>query len=446
MMVVMRLNFLSKSRGITNLCSRIGTILSRFGISSSKFAKLLYIYNDITKSLGCVPTFPITAVILKRHPDLIKKLSENGIDFAIHGYIHTDYRALPLQEQIMHYEKAINVFKMCKVPYTGFRAPFLRTNSDTSEALYQVGFAYDSSQAVYWNVIDRAAYSNAAWQEHDRLLEFYQSQSAPDVMVLPRMNKHILEIPVSIPDDEVMAERLGITDSKQITAIWGAVLQRAYEHGELFTLQLHPERIRYCGEALRNTVKLAQSLNPPVWITTLGQIAGWWKEKEEFKFEIVPRGNSGYGIHARCSGRATVLFKNCKANAESDNWYDGYRTIASRDFVLESPARPVIGLAEDSSPEAVAFLRSEGYVTEVSIEPKNFGLYLNGLAQFGIADEKTLSEKIEKSGAPLLRYWRWPDRSRMALTITGDIDSITLIDFGLRVCENWWQRRRRFEH
>jgi hypothetical protein len=442
----MGLHFLSKSRGLTNLCSRIGTIFSRFGISSGKFAKLLFEYSDITSSLGCVPTFPITAVILKRHPGLIKKLGENGAEFAIHGYIHTDYRELSFQEQLAHYEKAINIFKMYGVPYTGYRAPFLRTNSETTRALIRLEFAYDSSQAAYWNVIGRNGYSDDAWSEHGRLLDFYQPQPAQDFSVLPRSNNGILEIPVSIPDDEVMVERLGIRDARKIGKIWGAVLQRIYDRGELFTLQLHPERIKYCEEALADVVRQARSLNPPVWIATLGQIAGWWQEKERFIFEIEALGNGGYKVHAGCSERATVLFKNCRVNAMADKWCDGYQTIASRDFVLESPVRPVIGLAPNSAPEAVNFLKSEGYIAEKSEQPDKYRLYLGNLVQFSEADKKPLTEKIEGSGAPLLRYWRWPDQTRMALTVTGDIDSITLIDFVLRVCENWWQRRRQGEN
>lgn len=444
--LVMGWQFLSKSRGATNLITRIGTVLSRFGITSRKFARLLNKYCTVTRDLGCVPTFPITAVILKRHPELIKKLSDNGIEFAVHGYIHIDYKTLPLHEQLTHYEKAIDIFETCQVPFTGFRAPFLRTNDETVTALSRLKFAYDSSLAAHWNVIEKAKYSDAAWSEHDRLLEFYQSRSASEVAVLPGFNDGILEIPVTIPDDEVMVDRLGIKDIGEIGKIWKAVLKEVYNRGELFTVQLHPERIAYCEEALAELIKEAKSLNPPVWMATLGEIAAWWQEKERFNFEIEARSKVEYKVHANCSGRATVLIRNCTARAPVEPWLDGYQVISSRDFVLESPVRPVIGLAQDCSPGAVSFLNSEGYITEKSEQPEKFGLYLSNLAQLNEADKKSLSEKIEESGVPLLRYWRWPHKARTALTVTGDIDSITLIDFVLRVYENWCQRRRHFEN
>jgi hypothetical protein len=76
---------------------------------------------------------------------------------------------------------------------------------------------------------------------------------------------------------------------------------------------------------------------------------------------------------------------------------------------------------------------------EQSNHPEDYGFYLNDLTQFTEADEKPLLERIEQSNAPLLRYWRWPHQARSALSITGDIDSITLIDFVLRIFENFFE-------
>ena len=53
--------------------------------------------------------------------------------------------------------------------------------------------------------------------------------------------------------------------------------------------------------------------------------------------------------------------------------------------------------------------------------------------------EKRIVEEIEQSDAPLLRYWRWPDKARSAMSVTGDIDSVTLSDFVLRILENLHQ-------
>jgi hypothetical protein len=46
-----------------------------------------------------------------------------------------------------------------------------------------------------------------------------------------------------------------------------------------------------------------------------------------------------------------------------------------------------------------------------------------------------LVDRIERLDAPLLRFGCWPDGSRAALSITGDIDSVTIQDFFLRILE-----------
>ncbi len=433
--------WLSASRGIGNLFLRITTVLNRFGISAKRFERRLYRYRAVTGDLGCVPTLPVTAVILKRHPGLISKLSREGIEFAIHGYIHVDYGALSPEEQTRHFRKAIATFQSCQIPFAGFRAPYLRSSSKTPEVLSSLGFLYDSSQIIRWDVVEASRYKQEAWREYRKLLDYYQARSAGDYLSLPRLTGDLVEIPVSIPDDEAMVDRLGIVNWKEIAWIWRAILERTYCRGELFTVQLHPERIHLCEEALADILQQAGDLDPPVWTATLAEIARWWKERSQFRLEVSAEGSGHYRVRADCSGRATLLLKNGMANVPAAPWSCGYQSISARDFVIESPARPVVGVALDSSPEAIRFLESEGFVVERSDLPDGYAIHLTDLADFREADEKPLAEEIERSGAPILRYWRWPSRARSALAITGDIDSITIIDFVLRIFETWRQKR-----
>ena len=418
------------------------TVLARFGFSPRRFQQLLDQYCSITHELGCVPTFPITAVVLKRHPKLIRAFWERGIEFAVHGNIHVDYGVISLEEQIKHFQKAINTFKECRLPFVGFRAPFLRVNDQTFHALSNVGFPYDSSCAFHWDVIDKTRYKEESWSEYERVLDFYKSRPAEDYLVLPRLFNGSVEIPVSMPDDEIAVERLGITDEKEVVDIWSAVTEKTYALGELFTIQLHPERIMCCGGALTTVVKLSKQYNPPVWIATLREIAEWWQERSKFVFHIESHDSRKYQVKAECSERATILVKNGKVNVPVGRWFGGYDTITAREFILESPARPLIGVKRNSSKEAISFLQSEGYIVESNDQPENYAIYLDNLEQFARTDEKKLSSKIEQSRAPLIRYWRWPDRARSAMSVTGDIDSITLMDFALRIIENVLENRR----
>jgi hypothetical protein len=124
-------------------------------------------------------------------------------------------------------------------------------------------------------------------------------------------------------------------------------------------------------------------------------------------------------------------------------WAEGYEYVDARDFILKSPVRPAIGVGQNSSSAAVDFLKSEGYIIERSDKTQGYAIYLDNLEQFEENNEKPLSEMLEKSGVPLVRYWRWPDRARSALSISGDIDSLTWIDFVLRIIENWRQNGRK---
>lgn len=436
------LHFFSKSRGIKNLFFRVIVTLRRFGISSKKFIYLLDRYNTITLKLGYRPTFAITAVILQRYPDFIKELNRQGIEFAIHGYLHVDYTIISYDEQNRHFKKAIDAFKSYGIPYVGFRAPFLRINGNTPKVLDSLGFIYDSSLSVKWDVIDLSKQTRQSQDEYKRLLNFYAPRNAEQYLSLPRNKGNLIEIPVSIPDDEVLVDRLGITNAVEISDIWTAILEEVYKRCELFTLQLHPERISYCERALVDVISQAKSLNPPVWIVTLKEICEWWREKEKFDFKICDQGDGKYKVKAVCSERAMPLLKNAKVNVPVSEWFDGYQSIKARDFEIESPKRPVIGVGQNSSPAAVSFLRNEGFIVERSDQPENYGIYFNKLGEFTDSDEKGLCEEISRSNAPLLRYWRWPSQNKSALSITGDIDSMTLIDFALRIFENWRQNFR----
>jgi peptidoglycan/xylan/chitin deacetylase (PgdA/CDA1 family) len=439
----------SASRGTSNFISRIGTIISRFGITSGKFAALLDRYSTLTMQAGCTATLPITAVILRRHPDLIHRFHQKGLEFAIHGYSHIDYRQLSVKEQIEDYRKAIEVFNSCHVAFTGFRAPYLRYNNDTLYALNSLQFPFDSSHSLYWNVMGKSRCAGNNWQEYSNELGYYHSKNALEYLSLPVYSAdrpYLVEIPVSLPDDESLVERLSITDDAGITRAWNAILEESHNRGELFTLQLHPERIGICGTAMSTVVRQARDLRPSVWITTLKEIAAWWKEKDCFQLDIQPGTAGRYHVKAVSSDRATLLVKNCRVSCETAEWARNYRSLRASEFTLESAGPPVIGIGFNVSPRAVRFLQSEGYPVEASNQADKYGIYLNNLSDFSEADKKPLIETIERSGSPLIRFWRWPNGSKSALTITGDIDSITLWDFGLRLLEARQQARRQKYH
>jgi len=428
-------NPLSASRGVRPTFGRIANILYRFGLTSRKMEDKLNKYIGMTEKFNCFPTFAVTAVTLKRHPGLMNDLSERGVELAVHGYVHADHRLIPLERQRIHLRRAADAFETYGIPFKGFRAPYLRTNGSTLEALIELQFAYDSSQTIQWPVIEESKYAGRRLVEYNRLRDFYKPCDAATYLSLPRSINGLLEIPVSIPDDEALVERLGITDEQEITQIWRAMLERTHASGELLVLQLHPERIQSCAGALGAVLEMSRKAKPPVWIAKLGEIAEWWKQRDKFNFEINNEGNGQWRVRANCSDKGTVLMKNCKADAPSTDWADGYTSVDARDFILESRVCPRIGVSPNSSEEAIRFLKGEGFVVEVGAQPESCGIYLGNLKSFNQSDERQISEAIRRSNAPLIRYWRWGEKAKSALAITGDIDAITLVDFVMRLVE-----------
>ncbi|MGD9118976.1 MAG: polysaccharide deacetylase family protein [Dehalococcoidia bacterium] len=412
------------------------TVLSRFGIFSNKYRVLLKKYHELSQELGFSATLPITAVILKRHVRLIKEFQRQGIEFDVHGYIHADYALLPLDYQIKHYKKAIRTFEKHGIHPLGFRAPYLRANVDTLKAVRQVGFQYDSSFPVHWDLIKDDQYSHRCWDEYMNVINYYESEPADKVLVLPRFIHDTLKIPVSLPDDEIIVERLEISNSEEKCKIWEDIVRKSYASGELFTIQLHPERIETCKDALTRAISLARKQDPPIWLASLREINRWWRERSKFTLSITQENEGKYKISAKCSPRGTVVVKNGKVNVPTEEWYEKYRVVSSSEFTIESPKRPAIGVSNTSSTKAILFLQNEGYIVEKSEQPSDYALYLDDLNKFGHEDEKNLVLRIDSSDATLVRCWRWPEKARSAISVTGDIDSITLADFVLRILEN----------
>jgi hypothetical protein len=89
------------------------------------------------------------------------------------------------------------------------------------------------------------------------------------------------------------------------------------------------------------------------------------------------------------------------------------------------------------------FLLEQGYPT-VCCSPEeaaNYSFYLAQTEGLGATREEriqrcsALLDQIEQLDAPLVYFGCWPAGQRAALSITGDIDSITIQDFFLRILE-----------
>ncbi len=116
--------------------------------------RALYSVIESLEPYKAMPTFFIPAVVLERHATLLAEIAEHRAEVGIHGYVHNDYRTLSHSEQYKQTEKAISVFEEKHIPYRGFRNPYLGWTEASLDVFAELGFTYDSNDAVIHDVID----------------------------------------------------------------------------------------------------------------------------------------------------------------------------------------------------------------------------------------------------------------------------------------------------
>ena len=81
----------------------------------------------------------------------------------------------------------------------------------------------------------------------------------------------------------------------------------------------------------------------------------------------------------------------------------------------------------------MAFLREQGYILDSSESATRCGVYLDAAALAGLPSEVQLIDHIEACPSPLIRYWRWPNGAKSVLSVTGDLDALSLLDYASRL-------------
>jgi peptidoglycan/xylan/chitin deacetylase (PgdA/CDA1 family) len=443
-------SFSVKTKGVHTFVRRLWTVFTRFGFSEKRTRRALYSIIESLQRMqtNAVPTFFIPAVVLNRHPKLIARLAAQGIEIGIHGYVHNDYRWLTYAEQYQQTKRAVQVFKQVQISTTGFRNPYLGWTDESHQVFAELGLAYASNDAVLHEVIDLKRLPPLIRRSYEKSLTLFQATACTRYTLRPHFMPWcapaLLSIPVSLPDDEELFDRLRITEQKEVGRIWSSVMQRVYALGGIYTLNLHPERGVLCREALDRLIFTARSQTFPIWITPLAAVAEWWKERSQFRLNITPQSSGSWLIEATCSPRATVLARYLKVvDQPLVPWADGEQRITARRFIVQAQRCPSLGLSPQTSQEVFDFLQEEGYSVArcAPAEAERYAWYLDSIEGLGNTRQErirrcsALLETIEHLEAPLVHFGYWPQGQRAALSITGDIDSVTIQDFFLRILE-----------
>ena len=418
-----------QSRGASGTLSRTRQIASRFGATAAAMTRRLDRYEAITSAHGVQPTWPTTACVLERHPDLLRRYAERGIELALHGLVHGDHAALDHARQHATIARAIELFRRSGIRPTGFRGPYLRYNGATLDVLRALGVRWHSSQAVAFPLVSRECDQRAVTQ-FALALRLYAAVDAQTVAVRPRLRGGLVDIPVAVPDDEILLDRLRLSEP-ELSAEWQHILGLTYEHGDLFTIQLHPERIHELGPALDACLAAARGRTPAIYIARLDDISSWWLRRARFSLRVTPAGAGRVLVSLDADTDATLLVRGLAVASEA--WYGLDRRCQLRTFDVDTERLPAVGVSRRSPPEVASFLAEEGFATWISDDAGRFGAYID------VADpawsERAVLDATVASPGPLVRISRWPNGARSALAVTGDIDALTLRDFVVRSWE-----------
>jgi peptidoglycan/xylan/chitin deacetylase (PgdA/CDA1 family) len=425
--------FSMRHRGAGGAAARARSIVARFGVTADPMEARLRRFDELTARFGVRPSWAITACILDRNRRAISRFVDRGVEFAIHGLVHEDHSLRSADEQRASIGRAAELFRSAGVPFRGFRGPFLRGNSGTDQAVRDLGLLYHSTQPVLFDTTPALGERKA--RAFGRALRhlYGSAVDADRVAVRPALRGGVVHIPVALPDDEIMVERLRLTEEQQ-AAVWLATLDTTWRNGELFTLQLHPERTDECAAALAATLSAARAHRPAVWIATLERIAQWWRRRARTRLEVMPLDEGRYQVRMDGDREATLLVRGLPG-VDALAWHGEDRIARAPVFELASARKPVVGVSPRTAPGVLAFLAEEGYPAERGEDPSRYGAWVDVAGEM---DQKQVLATIEGSGGPLVRLARWPAGARNALSVTGDIECMTLQDFALRL----WETRR----
>ncbi len=436
--------FSIRTKGVHNFVRRIWTVFTRFGLSEVRTRKALFAVIGALRSYNAAPTFFIPASVLGRHSRLLSSIAQTGAEIGIHGYVHNDYRSLSKSEQYYQTKEAISVFQRTRIAYQGFRNPYLGWTEDTLGIFKELGFTYESNEAIIHDVIDLDHLSPKLLSGFEKSLTLFQAIPCNIYTLLPHFEGTLLRIPISIPDDEMLFDRLRITDAVKIGRIWSDIMQRVYELGGVYVLNLHPERTLLCWKALCTLLTYASCCPLPVWFTCLKDVAQWWEERSRFRFKVTAQSPGSWLVEASCTLRATLLARHVVVEDQvADPWYGSDICIRAHRCTVKAMRCPCLGLSPQTPQDVQEFLLEQGYpvVYRSGDEADLCALYLDLPDGLGATREEqiqrrgSLLEQIESLEVPLLHFGCWPDGHRAALAVTGDIDSVTVQDFFLRIFE-----------
>ncbi|HWH96175.1 MAG TPA: polysaccharide deacetylase family protein [Baekduia sp.] len=407
------------------LASRLRAVAGRYGVTTRKAKERVRRCVRRLEQRGVRPTFATPGRIVDQDPSFFRELRDAGVELAIHGYDHADFRRLTREQAAWQFEQALAAYARHGVPCVGFRCPYLSCTADVRAVLPVGAFTYSSNRAVAWP----AAAGDGGGAVFEQLARNYRAAPCAEVVAAPAAEDGLIEIPVSVPDDLQLCDGLGLGE-EGLRRQWLLTLQETQRRGELFAPLFHPEAYDLLETAVDGLLDAVRAQRPAVWATQLRDVAAWWRERAAFGVRTIAE-DGALVLELDCSERATVLVSRWRRPAALRPWDGPWSILDDRRIRLEGTTRPFVATAGVDA-ATVAFLVEQGYVVDADRDAEcSVALTSHDVQRLG--SRRALLEHVERAPAPLVRFGRWPSDARSAFCLAGDLDALSLRDYALRL-------------
>lgn len=228
-------------------------------VDTKKGIKKIKLFYDLERKYNIKSTYYIVSKNLK-FINFLKKIEKQGYEIACHGYNHDNKLAYLNEKKIKNrLKKSKELMKEFNVK--GFRAPSLLT----SEKLYSIipeYFSYDSSVP-------------------DTDIFLLDAPRRGCCTVFPFMRNKLVVIPITVPMDASLI--LGDYKDK-IYKIWLKKNEYIKKIGGVAVIVTHTED---CYSANKEMLEIYEKLlkkikkDKKAWITTMNELAEFWKKKKK---------------------------------------------------------------------------------------------------------------------------------------------------------------------
>ncbi|MFQ5815502.1 MAG: polysaccharide deacetylase family protein [Candidatus Hydrothermarchaeaceae archaeon] len=217
---------------------------------------------DILQNKGVGATFFVIPGYYQENPGALDLLRE--FEVANMGWYQTRWRDSPLTREFQDEQitRAHEWLTGKGFEVRGFRAPFLKSTSETYDILHELGYAYDSTEYIGF---------------------------------MPYKIGNIVEIPLSVNYDLYWDEpSMNFSTGPAYIAF-----QKSHDESGLFTFYGHASRTYEHLEDFNTLLDYVGKRN--VWFASASEVADWWNKREQLELRtedgaVTVRNNGGESV------------------------------------------------------------------------------------------------------------------------------------------------------